>query len=595
MTDQEKADIELSLAMIDQTVATQDLTKSTKELRDASDMEVDASLDLTDSKEKVIDQMGDLEYSLSEQNRAEKRYLNMLSNRLDIEKKIGLTDYSQIDKMLHQKLAEELEKRLKEEEERRKQSEENSEEEEETETKQRKTDSEYLREAEKFHQKQKGMFQRISDSHKNYMQTSNSFFGRLAMGALGKGTSELLGAIDNVTDMIPGAKQVKQVGGFVRDQWKGSREMKRQDMIQNTAKMLRLKDETPIADNADEQKDEDNKRKTTEGVTGTFVTLTKILDFLKKLGQSLMFMGIFKSMMGLVGSAVTGMAGLISSGVMTALTSLGIVGLLKGITSAVTSGLSGLARAMGLKLPTSPDAPDVDKDKTKKTPKTEPKKTPSPKGPKKPGMFSRVWNATKGLFGAGAVKAAVSRGTLATIGRVGATAAGVASAPVTAGMLAMTPGVAGEGSDRVDDFADPNVRAQVAERNKKSMLEGYAKEYKDMYGDKPLLNEKGNVDYYPNPNNDRDIAAENERRFKMDVNTGLIENTEKEFRELTNAATELEKVKEENRKQQSNGMISSAIQQSTVNNINNTTNKVTPFGFSPYQYQSNKYSRGETD
>lgn len=593
MTDQEKADIELSLAMIDQTVATQDLTKSTKELRDASDMEVDASLDLTDSKEKVIDQMGDLEYSLSEQNRAEKRYLNMLSNRLDIEKKIGLTDYSQIDKMLHQKLAEELEKRLKEEEERRKQSEENSEEEEETETKQRKTDSEYLREAEKFHQKQKGMFQRISDSHKNYMQTSNSFFGRLAMGALGKGTSELLGAIDNVTDMIPGAKQVKQVGGFVRDQWKGSREMKRQDKILNTAKMLRLKDETPIADNADEQKDEDNKRKTTEGVTGTFVTLTKILDFLKKLGQSLMFMGIFKSMMGLIGSAVTGMAGLISSGVMTALTSLGIVGLLKGITSAVTNGLSGLARAMGLKLPTSVDKPTPDgKDSKKPGPKTTPKPEPKPKN-----KMVRAWDALKEkgskLFSGGnKASAGINKGTLGTISRVGA-GAGMAAemaSPIgwsVLGVQALDKGeeIAAQWGMSDEQKDDINTRRADADNRFKDSTRY----------NRPLYEKNGDLILYPNENNDKDIRFENERRYNFMMSQKETTGSEKEFLEIQKAA-DAKKAAEDAKYAQ---MKANYAQQSAISstNINNNTsiNKTTPFGFSPYQYQSNKYSRGETD
>lgn len=592
MTDQEKADIELSLAMIDQTIATQSLTKSTNELKSASDMEVDASLDLTDSKEKVMDQMSDLEYSLHEQNRAEKRYLNILSRRLDIEQKIGLVDYSQIDKRLHDKIVAELEKRLKEEQEKNKRDEENNNEEEETDTQQRKTDAEYLREAEKFHKKQKGMFQRISDSHKSYMQNSSSFFGRLAMGALGKGTSELLGAVDSATDMIPGVKTAKRVGGFVKDQWKESKEQKRQNKIEKTAKFLRARDEAPKSETEERQKTENDtqQRKGTEGILGMGTTLGKILEFLKKLGETLMFMGIFKSLFGLIGSAIGGMAGLISKGVTAALTGLGIVGLLKGLSTAITTGLSGLASALKMKIPglETPDTPDVDKNK--KTPKTTPKNTP-----KKPGRFARLWNATKevGSKGGRFVAQNLSRGSVSAMARGGAS---LAMNPITIGAgAALYSSKVGEGSDDTSEFADVEKRAKVAERNKKSMLEGYSKEYKDSYGDKPLIDDNGNVYYYPNPKNDRDIQVENERRFKMDVNTGLVENNEKTFNELTQASSELERVKSEKEAAQRQQVISSIGQANTTNNINSTVQQTKTFGFSPYDYSSRGTgSRGET-
>lgn len=594
MTDQEKADLELSIALLDQAASSDKVTAANKDLRDATDIEVDASLKLTDSKERVMDQMNDLEYSLSEQNRAEKRYLNDLDRRHEIEKKIGLVDYSQIDKKLHDQIVAELEKRLKAEQEKNKKEEENTNEEEETDEKQRKSDSEYLREAEKYHKKRIGMFKKISDSHKNYMQNSNSFMGRLAMGALGKGTSELLSAIDNATDMIPGAKTAKRVGGFVRDQWRDTREEKRQNKIQNTAKILRARDETPIADAADDTREDTERRKSTEGITGMGITLEKILGFIKKLSETMMIMGILKSVMGLMGSAIGGLAGLIKGGVMSAFTALGITGLLTGISTAITAGIARLAMAMGVKLPTSttPDIDSPDKTKSEKTkkPSEKPKtKTPKRTPTKTPGKMGRLWNWGKGLFG-GEAAAMTSRGTLATIGRTATTVN-----PLTVGATAAlySPEV-GAGSDDTSKFQDIELKASVAERNRKSMLEGYSKEYKDSYGKKPLLDDNGEIQLYSNPDNDRDIQFENERRFKIAVDTGSNTNSEKEFRELSNASTELERVKMEKEAATRSAVVNSLGQQNNLTNINNTVNQTKQFGFNPAEYSSRgNYSRGE--
>lgn len=597
MTDQEKADLELSISLLDQAASSDKVTVANKDLRDATEIEVDASLKLTDSKERVTDQMNDLEYTISEQNRAEKQYLNTLDRRIEIERKIGLVDYSQIDKRLHDKIVDELQKRLKAEEEKNKKNEENNEEEDETDEKQRKSDSEYLREAEKYHKKRIGMFKKVSEMHKNYMQTSNSFMGRMAMGALGKGTSELMSAIDGATDMIPGAKTAKRVGGFVRDQWRDTREGKRQKKIENTAKILRARDETPISDKADDNQKKTDSRKSTEGIVGMGLTLERILGFLKKLGEAMMIMGILKSVVGLMGSAISGLAGLISSGVMSALSALGIVGLLKGISTAITSGIAKLASALGMKLPgmkDSPnmDGPDADKDKkTKNKPegknsKRTPKKPPTPS--KTPGKMSRLWNWGKGLVGATG-EAAASRGALATIGRTATTIN-----PLTVGATAaLYSPAAGEGSDDTTKYQDIEHRADVAERNRKSILKGYSDEYKDSYGKKPLLNDNGEIQLYPNPNNDSDIQVENERRFKIAVDTGSNTNSEKEFRELSTAATELERVKLEKEAAGRQQLITSMGQQNNMTNINNTVNNTKQFGFSPYEYSSNNYSRGE--
>lgn len=593
MTDQEKAALELSIALIDQAIATEDTTAATKNLKDATNMESDASIDLTDSKERVTDQMNDLEYSLHEQNRAEKRYLNVLSRRLEIEKKIGLVDYSQIDKALHDKIVAELEKRLKAEQEKNKKEEEENSEEEETETKRKKSEADYLKEAEKFHKKQIGMFKRIQDSHKNYMQNSNSFLGRLAMGALGKGTSELINVVDSATDMIPGAKTAKRVGGFVRDQWRESKELKRQDKIQKTAGFLRAKDEESEIEERKQKERDDTSRESKEGIFGIGTKLEKIFVFLKKLGESLMLMGIFRSMIGLVGSAIAGLGGIISKGLTSALTGLGIMGVLKGILGVLTTGISALASKFGIKLPDSFGDADVDKKNPKPKEKTPTKPNPKPKGP---GKFTRIWDATKnGAKGLAGFGASALRGGAQLAGRVGAGITGAVSAPVAVGAGAMLySSKVGEGSDDVSKFQDPNYRAEVAARNKRSMLEGYDKEYKDSYGDKPLVDKRGNVYYYPNPDNLEEIKVENERRFHMDTSTGMVENNEKTFNELTSAATALQDAEDANKEAARSATINSIGQQSTVNNINNSYKSNSQFGFSPFEYSSkDRYSRGE--
>lgn len=607
MTDQERADLELSLAMIDQASATQDATKATKDLTDAIDMEVDASLDLTDVKtqaKKAIDQelnvskksadiSDDLNYSRTEQARIEKNYLNILARRAEIEKKIGLVDYGQISKEIHDKIVAELEEKLRLAQE----SNDETEEEDETEKKQRKSDSDYLKEAEKFHKKQKGVFKRISESHQRYMQTSSSFLGRLAMGALGKGASELTSLVDNVTDMVPGAKTAKRVGGFVRDQWRVSKEAKRQRNIQATAKMLRARDEAPSTEGEDRRRDED-RRKRDEGNRGIFSigeTLAKIFTFLKKFAEITMIMGAIKGLFSLVGGALSGLGNIIASGFKTALAAVGIMGVLKSLLGVVKGGLGAIAGKFGISLPDS-FTDDADKEKNKNKNRRGPRgnRPPPSQGPQKPGFFKRL-----GSYGSKALKGGAALATSAgrSIAAGGANLARAAMTnPLTLGAAAMVySGDAGDSSDMdVDQYNDPEVRAEVARVQKESILKAEAENYKDSFGNKSLVDENGNVQYYPNEEKDPDKTFENERRFKMDVSTGMVTNDERTFNELQGQATALEKVKAEKAEASRQGIINSIGQQNTINNINSSYQTPTTFGFSPYEYSSrDKYSRGE--
>lgn len=568
MTDQEKADLELSLALIDQAASSEQVTAANVDLKDATHIEVDASLNLTDSKERVTDQMNDLEYSLSEQNRAEKRYLNVLDRRLEIEKKIGLVDYSQIDKDLHRKITEELQARLKAEQEKNKQKEKEDEEEEETDQKRIKSDAEYLKEAEKFHKKRVSMFKKISDAQKNYMQNSSSFTGRLAVGALGKGTSELTSLIDTLTDQVPGMKTAKAAGGFIRDQWRGAREEKRQKDIQRTAGFLKAKDVS--ADNGEKlkQKDRDkDQKKGTEGILETAGILGKIFGFLKKMSEMMMLMGIFKGIFSLMGGAIAGLGGIISTAFSAALGKLGIPGLIAGLTSV----LSGIAGALGLKdifktkPTTQPDSkkttadpkksPDeLEKEKNKKDkPKAEerkpnekptkekPKTETKPSKPSKPGGTSFM----KGLAG----------GALRLVNVAGMTVLAVEGfdALETAAMQ----------SDMSKEQAD-EVNANRAE----------AKEtYVDSTGhNRELYDKKGNIQFYHNLENDPKKAEENRRRYEFAMDQQGKEYNEEEMKQMIKAVDDQQRA-ELNKWSgfiQANSGLSASINNTTYNNQTTT-------------------------
>lgn len=614
MTDQEKADLELSLAMIDQAVSSEKVTTANKDLTEAVNMEVDASLDLTESKvkskkavdtetnvtNKSSDIIDDLNYSRSEQARAEKRYLNILDRREEIERKIGLVNYSQIENEIHKRVSEELEKRLKDEEERRKKKKENDEAEDEETSKRLKSDSEYRKQAEEQHKKREGLFKKMKDGHKNYMSNSSSFTGRMAMGSLGKGSSELLNLIDNVTDQIPGAKIAKSVGGFVRDQWKESREVKRQNKIEKTAGFLKAKDAGADTEKL-KQKDRDkDQKKGTNGIIEMSGLLSKIFGFLKKMSEMMMIMGIFKSVVGVIGN----IAGIIGSTVTTLLEALGITSLL--------SSLLGVLNAIGMKMglpdfsrnkPTkgTPEPVPTDKDKkpSKDKPKPDSSKTPSKTPKKKPPAPSKKGGGKGGFVTAiltwlGLEAVSDGEDVMGPGGPSNDELAILTAMPGGVGgklvALSLYPTKAGVGSDDVSKFADPERQERIQKMNKANSLKGYSAEYKDdMQNSIPLTDKDGNVQYYPNLNNDAKIEAENRRRFKMDVNTGLVNDDADSFKALQKAANELKIAEDAKKETQRNQIITSMGQQSISNTYNNQT-KVNQLVGSP-----NERTKRDTD
>lgn len=600
MTDQEKADLELSLSLIDQKISSDEVIKSNKDLVTAIDMEVDSSLDLTDSKGKskkaidtetdVINKSSDivdgLNYTRSETSRAEKRYLNILDRRAEIESKIGLVDYSKIDKQLHDKIVKELEERLKSTELANKKQEEDADFEEEVNDNKRKSESDYLKEAEKYHKKRISMFKRISKAHGDYMNNSNSsFVGRMIMGGLGKGTGELSSLIDSTTDMIPGMKTAKRVGSFARSHWADTRENKRQKRIERTAKVLRERDRAPVeSEERKEKSKEDNQRKGTEGILGIGATLEKIFVFLKKLGETMMLMNLFKGLFGMIGGALGGLAGLIGNGITTAFSALGLTAALGGLTSVLGS----IAGLLGIKIP-KPDLPDSGKppvqDKSKsganpdpKEEKKKPKKEKAKRSPKGRGKGLRFGVGALGMMAASyfygdEIDAALGE-QADQVWDASLLPGLLGLNPITAGAAALTPASTVSGSREMEEL--DKVKAENLEKNKTGKVDN-----------EKLIKE----------------AHERAEKLKQETKTKEIEKNKEKFKIEQSKETEIsnsdiEKAKNDLEKTTHKSNIQSNVvtsqNSSTVNNINNNSISTKQFPFSPYEFRSNNnHSRGQ--
>lgn len=585
MTDKEKAEIELSLSLIDQAIASDNATKSTKDLNDAIDIEVDASLNLTDKKEKVTDQMSDLEYSLSEQNKAEKQYLNALDRRLEIERKIGLVDYEQVDKSLHDKIVNELEQRLKREQEKNKSETESNKKDEDFEKQKRKSESDYLKQAEEMHKKRKGVFQRISEGHKNYMSNSSSLTGRLAMGALGKGSSELLSAIDNATDMIPGGKQVKQVGGFIRDQYREAKERKRQEQIQKTAGFLREKDSRKPPETSEEKKRNENQKQGTKGIFKLGDKLDGISKFLKGMLETMTFMNVLKGILSFLSNPITLLITAIAGALAVAFKEIDLKKLLTDIRDFIESvqnrisefittfknGVYKLAKKLGIELPDS-WAPLDEHGNIIETPEEAQQREAIEDynnvpdsgfsfGPKSVQESNANKEKSSAQFEGNSLANAVS------------TASNTTTATEDSNFV------------REKQLTDEEL-LRLDEQQIKSINEEASRLYEDPYDNSvPIIGDDGKIQLHPNPENKEDIKFANERRYQFAM--GEINGTtgsETDFRELQKQADAKREAELNQKASSSVGVQANNATSNTTINNNSTPNKL--FGFSPWQHTS---------
>lgn len=584
MTDQEKSELELSLALIDQAIASEKATKSTKDLTDAVDIETDASLNLTDSKEKVIDKMSDLEYSLTEQNRVEKRYLNQLSNRLDIEKKIGLVDYSQIDKNIHDKIVKELEKRLKEEKEKNKRQEEDNEESEKVEQKRKKSDRDYLKEAEKMHKKQIGVFKRISDGHKSYMQNSSSLVGRVLMGALGKGTSELTSLVDNVTDMIPGARIAKRAAGFVREQYVESKEEKRQKKIAKTAGFLKEKDAKEEFEKRKTKKRDEVQKKGTDGILFVGKTLTGIQTFLKGMLDKLMILGMLKTLIGVFTNPVVLIGTAVAAALTSVLTKYDLVNTfnkmmdyLRELTAAFKRGMYAIASKFGLEDMLPPEwAPP----KIETPPMTEEDYKRNEEETNRSIRMIPGYNETRTHEEIKTIEA------LEKVEEVGKFPKVFEKVMTTIGNSEVPHEESNESTYTKDELfkfeqEDVNSIRHIAEQG--GFDDGY-----DTKNSLPLIDDEGHLNLHPNLNNDKKIEAANRERYRFSMEssgmTGMLEN-EEEFQELQRSA-DAAKAAEDKKQQGGNLSKTNNITSASNTTINNNSMSNRSFGFSPFDKSS---------
>lgn len=585
MTDKEKAELELSLSLIDQAIATEQTTKSTKDLNDAIDIEVDASLNLTNSKEKITDQMQDLEYSLSEQNKAEKQYLNALDRRLEIERKIGLIDYQQIDKNLHDKIVGELEQRLKREQEKNKSDTESDKKDEDSEKTKRKSESDYLKQAEEMHKKRKGVFQRISEGHKNYMSNSSSLAGRIAMGALGKGTSELMSAIDSATDAIPGGRQVKQVGGFIRDQYREAKERKRQEKIQDTAKFLREKDNRRPPETSEEKKQRDNQKQGTKGIFKLGDKLDGITKFLKGMLETMTFMNILKGVLSFLSNPITLLITAIGTALAVAFKNIDLKKLLtdirdfiEGVQTKISefittfkNGVYKLARKLGIELPDS-WAPLDEQGNIIETPEEAQQREAIED-------YNNIPD-TGVTFGPKSVQEAQGNKEKSS-----ATFSGNSLA--NAAQSSLDTKLATEDSSfvREKQLTDEEL-LRLDEQQIKSINEEAKKLYEDPFDNSvPIIGEDGKIQLHPNPDNNEDIKFANERRYQFAM--GEIDGTmgsETDFRELQKQADAKRDAEMNQQNASSVGVQANNATSNTTINNNSTPNKL--FGFSPWQHTS---------
>lgn len=621
--EQDNQNVENSLALLDQAAllknanqsmkdlhqatemevdASLDLLKSKKELTDAVELETDTSLDLSGSKEKLnkavsteidvtkksVDVSDDLNYTKSEQARLEKVKLDNLARQLEIEKKSGIVDYNRLDSELHQKLAESLQRRLEQEKIKQKADEEALKRQQESENHQEDADFEDEKIEQKIIRQKKSLFKRLVDM--TDYKKSSSFTGRLAMGAASLGTSELMNLINKGIDQIPGAGAIKATGGFIRDQWVGSRNNKEKQsrfVRQNKTQPEPIR--LPESESKKQKADSDNKRKTGEGVTEIGKKVERVITFLKKLSEMMLFMGIFKTLFGMLGSVLSGLGGIIGTALTGALTALGLGGILTSILGVLKSGLAGIANGLGMKLPKSifgeTESPKKDTPKSKtpqKTPTTQTKTDRLAETSKKPPTTSST--------GAPKVSESLEKKILAkrTL-KAGVSGASKMVAPI-AGVLTA--------AEIFDYLETASMQSDLTESERKEVNELREKysSYEDSAGhNRPPVSKNGELNLYPNQNNDPRLEEENQRRYKMVMEDKGLEATEEGFRALQKATDDKQKAEQQRYAgyTQANQNLSSA---SSVTNVNNSISEGyrRQFGFNPTENSSrDRYSRGE--
>lgn len=246
----------------------------------------------------------------------------------------------------------------------------------------RKIKDKYRRRATKEYEEKnpvrKGLFKKIE----KYSKTSESATGRMASKMFLGGAGMISDKIDKFTD-VPIIKQGKGAYRFVRDNVRGAKKSRKDRKIRERAQQMRKedlanmkdtgrfenafvsgKDETAAAieKSANKVLRSSRDKKIHEEIVKTNEILTKIYDHL-----------IFKSMMGMAGSLMSGTAGIagaVSKGVASAFAGAGIGKLLQSISKRLPSLPGTKSKVPGL------PGPDV------KGPKSTTKSPSGPDGPK---------------------------------------------------------------------------------------------------------------------------------------------------------------------------------------------------------------------
>lgn len=253
----------------------------------------------------------------------------------------------------------------------------------------------YRKQAEKEYAHRYGLFRRINKSLEKTAKKSESGLARMGSRMLMGAGDMISDKVNDMIDSVPGLRQLNSARKFIKENMQGAKDAKTKRLIKERASKLRA-EAARGEDVPDEKKkgEESKERKKEDKSESRFKNLFGILEGIKK---AMMFGALF-TMMGSAISAIAGAIGGLGGIITGAIASLGsllgakIAGLAAGISAALGKALGSI---FGKKIPEIiPESmPDVDQKDNYKKDKRRTKKGERNRQRRERAKFERVPSA----------------------------------------------------------------------------------------------------------------------------------------------------------------------------------------------------------
>lgn len=347
---------------IDVSTSQEKLIKSIKDEIVSTDLITDTNVDIAAQKEAMGRSMGGATKSTDEESKLTDELNDELAKRIKTEEALNaqtpIVDYSDITNKLNESIAKALDDKLKVLEDSMKAIQQ-----------QKQINDQFNKQAEKDYASHFGMFKRVTKSLEKTAKTSESGLARMSSKMILGAKNFVAEKVDNFLSEIPIIGRAYKVGKFVRSNMQAAKETRVKKKVRERAGEYRSgkrempKEPQSIFSRIFEKKDKEDKKKQTDKKNEDKEkksSTEKIISLLGMIQKAMMFTGIFS----LLGSLITGMGSMMSSAIGTI---AGVGGKLAGLAAGVAA-LKGIFTGKKPDIPTN--KPSSGKQTTKPT--TEP-------------------------------------------------------------------------------------------------------------------------------------------------------------------------------------------------------------------------------